>query len=70
MMATPEQLLQFIHTSPSPFHCVLTAKALLKAHGFTELSLHTPWQVTPGQSYYVNIFDSTLIAFSIYFLLY
>jgi len=65
MMATPEQLLQFIHTSPSPFHCVLTAKALLKAHGFTELSLHTPWQVTPGQSYYVNIFDSTLIAFSI-----
>lgn len=64
-MKTAEQLLQFIHTSPSPFHCVLSGKALLEAHGFTALPLDTTWHVTPGQKYYIPVFDSTLIAFTI-----
>lgn len=61
----PEQLLSFIQQATSPYHTVLTSTAILKAHGFTELSLTEPWHIERGQAYYVKVYDSTLVAFTV-----
>lgn len=58
-------LLSFIHTSTSPFHTVNTGTAMLAAAGFTELSPHMPWTITTGGTYYIRLYDSTLLAFTI-----
>ncbi|WP_301860147.1 M18 family aminopeptidase [uncultured Megasphaera sp.] len=63
--ATPRQLLNFIHRSPSPYHVVQTSMDLLKEAGFTELSPHAPWELHEGGSYVVTAFDSSLLAFTI-----
>lgn len=65
MNTSIQDLLQFIHQSTSPYHTVKTAIDQLKAAGFTELSSNTRWHLHPHGLYYVPIFDSTLLAFSI-----
>lgn len=58
-------LLDFLHSSPSPYHAVAAATQRLVAAGFTELALASPWQeLAPGR-YYVRRGDSSLIAFVI-----
>lgn len=59
------QLSALINTSVSPYHCILAAGMQLAGAGFEELSLARPWNLKRGSSYYVNVFDSTLVAFSI-----
>lgn len=61
----PHALLSFIQTATSPYHTVLASAAILREHGFQELSLHKPWHVEPGQSYYLTVYDSTLVAFTL-----
>lgn len=60
-----EELLQFINTSTSPFHTILSAKKLLDQGGFTELSKNTTWDLKKGGSYYVDYYGTSLIAFRI-----
>lgn len=57
--------ISFINSATSPFHVVKESAARLADAGFTELDLTTPWSLLPGGSYYVNTFDSGLIAFTI-----
>lgn len=61
----PKALLSFIQKATSPYHTVLAAAAILRDHGFQELSLSEPWQVKPGHSYYLSVYDSTLVAFTL-----
>ncbi|MGN0941535.1 MAG: M18 family aminopeptidase, partial [Selenomonadaceae bacterium] len=58
-------LLSFIEDSPSPFHTVLTSTNKLTSAGFAELKLGDAWELQRGGKYFVNVYGSTLIAFTI-----
>jgi aspartyl aminopeptidase len=58
-----QNLLDFIDTSPSPWHVVNTVEALLKSHKFNNLDETTQWQLQLGGRYYVVRDDSSIILF-------
>lgn len=49
--AAATALLDFLASSPSPFHAVATAAALLETAGFTRVELVDPWPAGPGRRY-------------------
>lgn len=60
-----QALTDLINHAHSPFHCcTFTMNELAKA-GFTRLELTKPFQIKPGGRYYINVFDTTCIAFTI-----
>lgn len=60
-----ERLARTLKASVSTYHCIEEGKKQLSEAGFEELSLADSWSVTRGKSYYLPIFDSSLIAFTI-----
>ena len=58
-------LLQFIQSSPTPFHAVAALAEPLLAAGFTRLDETDNWSLQPGGRYLVTRNDSSLIAFSL-----
>ena len=62
---TISSLLAFIDTSPSPYHVVRSASAFLKDAGFSELRRDKPWQLERNHAYFLRLFDSSLVAFTI-----
>lgn len=60
-----EQLEALISASVSPYHCIMAAEKQLSDAGFKKLPLASAWSLEKGRSYYINVFDSTLIAFSV-----
>lgn len=58
-----QNLLNFIDTSPSPWHVVNTAEALLKPFQFIKLDETARWQLEPSGRYYVVRDDSSIILF-------
>lgn len=60
-----EALVNFLDCSPTAFHAVHNAAAMLSAHGFTALSEDEEWHPERGKAYYVKRNDSALIAFRI-----
>jgi len=69
MSATPEQLLSFINSSPTPFHLVKEAEGRLDDAGFTKLDEREAWsregKVVQGGKYYYNRNRTTLVAFTV-----
>lgn len=61
----PTDLLSFIQRASSPFHTVQESIRLLQNAGFMPLTVGTDWHLQPNHSYYVSLYDSTLIAFTI-----
>ena len=61
------ELLSFIHSSPTPFHAVSTAKSILLKAGFTEVAERESWaeKVQRGKKYFVSRNGSSLIAFGV-----
>jgi len=59
-----DKFLNFLDTSPTPFHAVVTMKEMLDARGFKALEETDEWHLTRGQKYYVTRNDSSLIAFT------
>lgn len=57
------ELLDFLETSPTPFHATQELCARLKAAGFTELNEADTWTLEKGKKYYLTRNDSSLIAF-------
>ncbi len=57
------QLLDFIDSSPSPWHAVETMVEHLQQAGFQDLKEDQPWRVEKGGCYYVVRDGSSLIAF-------
>ena len=55
-------LIDFLQTSPTPFHATATLARRLEAEGFQRLDERSPWYVEPGGRYYVTRNDSSLIA--------
>ena len=60
-----KQLETLIAASVSPYHCIMAAADQLLSAGFKELSLAEPWKLLQGGSYYINVFDSTMVAFTV-----
>ena len=60
-----EALLSFIHQSPSPAHTVVAAAARLRGAGFAELSLAEDWQLAAGGRYFVSVYGTPLLAFTV-----
>jgi aspartyl aminopeptidase len=58
-----QQLLDFIHRSPTPFHAVKNIQMSLEAEGFLPLVEEDSWNVVPGGRYYVIRNGSSIIAF-------
>ena len=58
-------LLTFIHRSPSPYHAVDNLCQELTEAGYTRLTESSPWQLAPGGKYFVTRSGSALLAFRI-----
>ena len=57
-----EDLLQ---AGVSPYHAIEKSVERLSAQGFEELKAHKAWEIKPGKSYYVNLYGSSLLAFTV-----
>jgi aspartyl aminopeptidase len=57
------ELIDFIDASPSPWHAVANAEALLQKNGYTRLEEDARWQLAKGGRYYVVRGGASLIAF-------
>lgn len=60
---TAQDLLEFLRTSPTPFHATENLRQLFVNSGFTELAEGEHWQCQTGQAYVVTRNDSSIIAF-------
>ena len=60
-----DSLKTLLSAGVSPFHAVNEGIRRLEEKGFQELELGSAWEVAPGGSYYVNLYGSSLVAFSI-----
>lgn len=60
-----ERLEQTLKASVSPYHCILESQKQLKEAGFEELDLGERWNLERGKAYYMPVFDSSLVAFTI-----
>lgn len=60
-----KNLLSTIEKCVSPFHVVLESKKRLKKAGFKELILKDTWKVERGGKYFINIFDTSIVAFTV-----
>lgn len=59
------ELMQFIDSSPTPFHGVSTLADLLNRAGFERLRENKSWQLQPGSGYYVVHNGSSIVAFTL-----
>ena len=60
-----DELGRRIKSSTSPFHTVAYSSEELKENGFEEIILSEKWSLRRGGKYFVKIYDSTLMAFTI-----
>ncbi len=62
---TAKDLMKFIDASHSTFHVIKNSEEMLLKAGFTQLNPQEKWQLKPGGKHFVNVFGSTLVAFTI-----
>lgn len=60
-----EQMLDFIHKSPSCFHVVANIAEMLDAAGFKKLDLDASWQLKAPGRFYVTQNESAVFAFTL-----
>ena len=68
-MMNTEQVLpslsDLLSASVSPYHCILESCRQLEDAGFHALSLADTWDLQPDNGYFLPIFDSSLLAFTV-----
>lgn len=66
-MAYAQEFLDFLNSSPTPYHAVSSLKTRLSDAGFRELSERTSWNglVERGNKYFVTRNGSSIIAFAV-----
>lgn len=57
-----DHFLAYLNKTPSPYHAVVEAAALLAAAGFSELDEAGRWQLEPGKGYFVIRGGKTIVA--------
>lgn len=60
-----ENLMHLIQASPSPFHTILECEKQLQEIHAVKLDKAAKWTLSPGNIYYTNLYDTTLIAFRV-----
>lgn len=60
-----EDLLQYLNDSPTAYHAVENAAAMLKEHGFQELQESDEWSLQAGAKYFVMKNSSAFLAFTV-----
>ena len=64
-MSSVQSFLSFIQRSPSAFHAVESACAMLRENGFTELCEAKPFALVPGGKYFITRNRSSVIALTV-----
>ena len=64
-MEKVQNLIEFIHQSPTPYHATEAIANRLEKEGFTKLAENKPWDLKSGGSYYVVRDQSSVICFKI-----
>lgn len=57
-----ESLIEFLNTSPTPFHAVANVAARLCENGYNEIDESTPWESASFGKYYFTRNDSSIVA--------
>ena len=60
-----QDLIDFIHASPSPFHVVANVRDRLADAGFTPLVFDERWSLSEGGKYFVTRNGSAIVAFTV-----
>ncbi|MFA8435348.1 MAG: M18 family aminopeptidase [Marinifilaceae bacterium] len=60
-----QELIDFIHRSPSPYHAVNNIREELTGAGFQELDLREEWNISKGGKYFTTKNGSAIFAFEI-----
>jgi len=60
-----QELIDFIHQSPSPYHVVNNIKDELLKAGYSELDLRNEWNIEKGGKYFTTKNGSSIFAFQI-----
>ncbi len=63
--STINDLVSYLNASVSPYHCILESSRILSEQGFEQLALTGNWEIKPGHGYYIPVYDSTLLAFTV-----
>jgi aspartyl aminopeptidase len=58
-------LLNTVKRCVSPFHVVKMAEERLEKAGFTKLSLNEKWNISYNGKYYINVYDTSFVAFTV-----
>lgn len=58
-----QSLIEFLDTSPTPYHAVAAMAGKLAQAGFQPLSESDVWSLAEGEKYYVTRNDSSIVAF-------
>lgn len=61
--STAQSLLEFLGSSPTPFHATRNLVELFLSHGFTQLNERDVWDVELGGKYFFTRSDSSIVAF-------
>ena len=59
------ELINYTGKAVTSYHSVLTAIEELAAAGFRELKLTERWEVEAGKSYYINVYGTSVFAFTV-----
>ena len=58
-----KDLMEFLGSSPTPFHAVLNMESRLKKAGYLKLSEEENWNLKKNGKYFVTKNDRSLVAF-------
>ena len=56
---------EYLSRCVSPYHCIQVSSEMLSEAGFSPLAISEPWEVHPGQGYYVSCHGTMLAAFTV-----
>ncbi len=59
------ELLEYLNRAVTPYHAVELGASLLRAAGFTEQSLEEPVKAERGKGYFIRVFGTGLIAYTV-----
>ncbi len=65
MSEITNSLLEYIHSSVSPYHGAAASVEMLEKAGFRRLEQSKPWDIAKGGKYYTVCFETTVAAFTV-----
>lgn len=60
-----DNFIAYLNNATVPYTAVSTSVKLLQDKGFSELSMTESWELEAGGSYFVKIYDTSLVAFTV-----